>query len=52
MNRIEALAQLTGEGLPYELTEIEALGRRVRAFRNAPAGVNPRTLVRRMSPKT
>ncbi|WP_310539342.1 class I adenylate-forming enzyme family protein [Phenylobacterium sp.] len=42
MNRIEALAQLTGQGLPYELTEIEALGRRVRAFANAP--VNLRAL--------
>ncbi|MBC7433695.1 MAG: AMP-binding protein, partial [Rubritepida sp.] len=42
VNRIEALAQLTGEGLPYELTEIEALGRRVRAFKNAP--VNLRAL--------
>ena len=42
MNRIEALAQLTGQGLPYELTEIEALGRRVRAFANAP--VNLRSL--------
>ncbi|MES2723026.1 MAG: class I adenylate-forming enzyme family protein [Pseudomonadota bacterium] len=42
MNRIEALAQLTGRGLPYELTEIEALGRRVRAFANAP--VNLRAL--------
>ncbi|MDI1365643.1 MAG: fatty acid--CoA ligase, partial [bacterium] len=39
MNRIEALAQLTGEGLPYELVEIEALGRRVRAFKNAPANL-------------
>lgn len=36
MNRIEALAQLTGEGLPYELVETLALGRQVRAFRNAP----------------
>jgi long-chain acyl-CoA synthetase len=42
VNRIEALAQLTGEGLPYELVEIEALGRRVRAFKNAP--VNLRAL--------
>ncbi|WP_421931092.1 class I adenylate-forming enzyme family protein [Phenylobacterium sp.] len=42
MNRIEALAQLTGPGLPYELGEIEALGRKVRAFRNAP--VNLRAL--------
>lgn len=39
MNRIEALAQLTGEGLPYELVEIEALGRRVRAFKNAPVNL-------------
>ncbi len=39
MNRIEALAKLTGEGLPYELVEIEALGRRVRAFKNAPANL-------------
>jgi long-chain acyl-CoA synthetase len=36
VNRIEALAQLTGEGLPYELVEIEALGRRVRVFKTAP----------------
>ena len=42
MNRIEALAQLTGPGLPYELGEIEALGRKVRAFKNAP--VNLRAL--------
>ena len=42
MNRIEALAQLTGEGLPYELVETLALGRRVRAFANAP--VNLRAL--------
>ena len=39
MTRLEALAQLTGEGLPYELVEIEALGRRVRAFKNAPASL-------------
>ncbi|MDP3748999.1 MAG: class I adenylate-forming enzyme family protein, partial [Phenylobacterium sp.] len=39
MNRIEALAQLTGEGSPYELVGIEALGRRVRAFENAPANL-------------
>ncbi|MFZ3006430.1 MAG: class I adenylate-forming enzyme family protein [Phenylobacterium sp.] len=39
MNRIEALAQLTGEGLPYELVETEALGRRVRAFKNAPVNL-------------
>jgi long-chain acyl-CoA synthetase len=36
VNRIEALAQLTGEGMAYELEEIEAHGRRVRAFKNAP----------------
>jgi len=39
VTRLEALAQLTGEGLPYELVEIEALGRRVRAFKNAPASL-------------
>lgn len=42
VTRLEALAQLTGSGLPYELVEVEALGRRVRAFRNAP--VNLRAL--------
>ncbi len=36
MNRTEALAQLTAAGQPYELNEIEARGRRIRAFRNAP----------------
>ena len=39
MTRLEALAQLTGPGLPYELVEIEALGRRVRAFKNAPVNL-------------
>ena len=39
MTRLEALAQLTGPGLPYELEEIEALGRRVRAFKNAPVNL-------------
>ena len=39
MNRVEALARLTGEGLPYERVEIEALGRRVRAFKNAPVNL-------------
>jgi long-chain acyl-CoA synthetase len=39
VTRFEALAQLTGEGLPYELVEIEALGRRVRAFKNAPVNL-------------
>ena len=42
MTRLEALKQLTMAGLPYELTEIEALGRSVRAFKHAPA--NLRTL--------
>ena len=39
MTRLEALAQLTGPGLPYELEEIDALGRRVRAFKNAPVNL-------------
>ncbi|MDP3594804.1 MAG: AMP-binding protein, partial [Phenylobacterium sp.] len=39
MTRLEALAQLTGPGLPYELVEIEALGRRVQAFKNAPVNL-------------
>ena len=39
MNRVEALAQLTCQGMPYELVEVEALGRRVRAFLNAPANL-------------
>lgn len=39
MNRIEALAQLTGEGMAYELVETLALGRRVRAFKNAPVNL-------------
>ena len=39
MTRLEVLAQLTGSGLPYELVEIEALGRRVRAFKNAPVNL-------------
>jgi long-chain acyl-CoA synthetase len=36
MTRDEAIAQLTGVGQPFELADAEALGRRVRAFRNAP----------------
>lgn len=36
MNRIEAIQELTRAGNPYELHEIEAMGRRIRAFRNAP----------------
>ena len=39
MNRTEALAHLTAKGQPYELVEIEALGRRIRAFANAPANL-------------
>lgn len=35
--RAEALARITGPGEPYELEEIEALGRRVRVFKHAPA---------------
>ncbi|MEZ5937963.1 MAG: class I adenylate-forming enzyme family protein [Hyphomonadaceae bacterium] len=34
--RAEALARLTAAGEPYELVEIEAIGRRVKAFANAP----------------
>lgn len=36
MTRDDALAQLTAAGQPYELVETEALGRTIRAFRNAP----------------
>jgi long-chain acyl-CoA synthetase len=36
VNRTEALAQLTAAGQSHELVEIEALGRRIRAFKNAP----------------
>lgn len=39
VTRTEALAELTAPGQPYELVEIEALGRRIRAFRNAPQNV-------------
>ena len=37
MTRDEALKQLTAAGQPYELVEIQALGRTIRAFKNAPA---------------
>lgn len=37
VTRKEALQQLTAAGEPYELIEIEAIGRKVRAFKNAPA---------------
>lgn len=33
----EALKSLTAKGQPYELVDVEAIGRRVRAFANAPA---------------
>lgn len=36
MTRNEALARLTAPGEPLEIVEIEAIGRRIRAFRNAP----------------
>ena len=34
--REQAIAELTAAGQPFELAEIEANGRRIRAFRNAP----------------
>ncbi len=36
VTRNEALAELTAPGQPFEIVEIEAIGRRIRAFRNAP----------------
>ncbi len=36
VTRDEALAKLTAAGQPFELVETEAIGRRIRAFRNAP----------------
>lgn len=36
LTRQEAIQQLTSEGQPLELIDVEANGRRVRAFRNAP----------------
>jgi long-chain acyl-CoA synthetase len=36
LTRDEALRRLTAEGEPFELIGIEAMGRKVRAFRNAP----------------
>jgi long-chain acyl-CoA synthetase len=36
VTRNEALARLTAPGEPFELIEIDAIGRRIRAFRNAP----------------
>jgi long-chain acyl-CoA synthetase len=37
VKRLEALGELTAKGEPYELAEIEALGRPCRVFVNAPA---------------
>ena len=39
MQRDEALRQLTANGQTYELTDVEALGRRVRVFKNAPVSL-------------
>ena len=36
LTREQALAQLTAPGQPYEIVEADAIGRRVRTFRNAP----------------
>jgi len=36
VTRNEALAKLTAPGEPFELIEIDAIGRHIRAFRNAP----------------
>ena len=36
VTRNEALAKLTAPGEPFELIEIDAIGRRIRAFKNAP----------------
>ncbi len=36
VTRLEAIAQLTAPGQPHEIIEIEAIGRRVRVFKNAP----------------
>jgi long-chain acyl-CoA synthetase len=39
VTRNEALAQLTAPGQPFELVEIEAIGRKIRWFRNGPKNV-------------
>lgn len=39
MTREEAVKQLTAKGEPYELVEIQALGRPVRAFANGPTSL-------------
>ena len=36
VTRLEAIAALTAPGQPHEIVEIEAIGRRVRTFKNAP----------------
>lgn len=36
VTRLEAIAELTAPGQPHEIIEIEAIGRRVRVFKNAP----------------
>ena len=36
VTRLEALTALTAPGQPHEIIEIEAIGRRIRAFKNAP----------------
>ncbi len=36
LTRDQALAQLTAKGQPFEIAETEAIGRRIRAFVNAP----------------
>jgi len=36
LTREQALAQLTAKGQPYEIADVEAIGRRIRAFVNAP----------------
>ena len=36
LTRDQALAQLTAPGQPFEIVEVEAIGRRIRSFRNAP----------------
>lgn len=39
MTRDEALAKLTAPGQPFEIVETEAIGRHIRAFKNAPKNV-------------
>ncbi|HOY79285.1 MAG TPA: AMP-binding protein, partial [Hyphomonadaceae bacterium] len=37
--RLEALAALTAPGQPHEIIKIEAIGRQIRAFKNAPVNL-------------